>query len=386
MGSTSRVERRIAEIRGGSPSQSPSVRVLAAYSQHTDCNLATLGISAGINFDRLLAGTQFQAPFGQSPFAFRRGLSFEKLLRADSYAATLAVLREEMRYTGTSLRVANLRESYPATSASMPLRAKDTREILERIIRGDRSAPDLIDGAVLGGSVGGRQAFFEADALAARAGAQVRVAEVKSFPKVDGRVDAEKLGAALDQVAIYILLARAEVERLGGDPAQLVSDHALLITPMNVGMTPTLSVQRVANRMARIEKLLASVSRVEDVAASVPAGLSFGPAADSNADEDKRLDSLSSVADRVGTAYKPACLTSCGNAMFCRERAFRQGLPCVAGTSAVRLLPGVSSLNRAEELTRGATPAPGEEPAADQLARAGRLYDTIGSILPRRTA
>jgi hypothetical protein len=360
--------------------------VLAAYSQHTDCNLATLGISAGINFDRLLAGTRFQAPFGQSPFAFRRGLSFEKLLRADSYAATLAVLREEMHYTEASLRVANLRESYPATAASMPLRAKDTREILERIVRRDRSAPDLIDGAVLGASVGGRQAFFEADALAARAATQVRVAEVKSFPKVDGRVDAEKLGVALDQVAIYILLARAEVERLGGDATLLVSDHALLITPMNVGMTPTLSVQRVANRVARIEKLLACVPNAVDMAASVPTGLSFGPVANRNEDENRRLDSLSAIADRVGTAYKPACLTSCGNAMFCRERAFSLGSPCMAGTSAVRLLPGVSSLNRAEELTRGATPVAEEGPAADQLARAGRLYDTIGSTLPRRTA
>ena len=63
------------------------------------------------------------------PFAFRRGLSFEKLLRADSYAATLAVLREEMRYTEAGLRVANLRETHPVSAASMPLltrRARDT--------------------------------------------------------------------------------------------------------------------------------------------------------------------------------------------------------------------------------------------------------------------
>jgi hypothetical protein len=361
------------------------VRVLAAYAQHTDCNLATVGFSAGVDFDRLLAGTRLEAPFGQSPFAFRRGLAFEKILRADNYAATAAVLREEMRLASSGIRVVNLREPYAATPASMPLRARDTCEILERIIRGDPSAPDLVDGAVLSATIGERSAFFEADAVAARAGGQIRVAEVKSFPKVDGRVDADKLGAALDQVAIYILLAREEVLRLGGDPDRLVSDRAMLITPLNVSMTPTLSVQRVTNRIARIEKLLAGVPRVKDVVTSVPAGLSFGPVADRTADEKRRLDSLYVLADRVGTAYKPACLTTCGNAMFCRERAFQQGLPCVAGSSAVRLLPGIASLDRAEELTRGATPTQGEVPVADQLSRAGRLYDAFGSALPGRT-
>ena len=380
------IERCQAKICGGASRRSATVRVLATYSQHTDCNLATLGFSAGVDFDRLLTGTRLQAPFGQSPFAFRRGFAFEKFLRADNYAATAEVLREEMRYPSSGIRVVNLREPYPATAASMPLRARDTREILERIIRGDRSAPDLVDGAVLSATIGGRSAFFEADALAARAGVQMRVAEVKSFPKVDGRVDPEKLGAALDQVAIYILLTREEVLHLGGVPDRLVSDLALLITPLNVGMVPTLSIQRVANRIARIEKLLRSVPRVEDVAAAVPAGLSFGPIADRTADENRRLDTLHELADRVGTAYKPTCLTTCGNALFCRERAFRQGLPCVAGTGAVRLLAGVPSLDRADELTRGALPAPGEEPTADHLARAGRLYDTIGSALPRRTA
>jgi hypothetical protein len=362
------------------------VRTLAAYSQHTDCNLAALGFSAGVDFDRLLTGSRLEVPFGQSPFAFRRGVAFENLLRADNYAATAAVLREEMSYDSSELRVVNLREPYPVAAASMPLRARDTREVLERVIRGDLSAPDVVDGAVLTATIGGKTAYFEADALAARTGALIRVAEVKSFPKVDGRVDADKLGAALDQLAIYILLVRQEVLRLGGDPDRLVSDLGMLITPLNVGMTPTLSVQQVANRIARIEKLLAAVPRVEDVVAAVPAGLSFGPVADRNADENRRIDTLHQIADNVGTAYKPSCLTTCGNAFFCRERAFRQGLPCVAGTTAVRLLPGVASLDRADDLSRGAPPTPAEAPAADQLARAGRLYDDMGNSLPRRTA
>jgi hypothetical protein len=264
----------------------------------------------------------------------------------------------------------------------MPRRARDTADLLRRIAQGDPVAPHLIDGAVLAASVGGLIAYFEADALAALAGGEVRVAEVKSFPKVDDRVDPDKLGAALDQVAIYILLTRDEIVRQGGDPEGLVSDRALLITPRNVGLTPTLSEQHVGARVRRARRLLDQIPRAADVAASVPGGVSFGAVADTRADERRRLDLLHDLADRVGTAYEPSCLATCGNARFCRARAFRDGSPCLAGTTALRLLPGVATLGRAEELTHGARPAGEEAPAAALLERAGRLYDAAGGGRP----
>jgi hypothetical protein len=376
------LDRRLEEIRGGAPRRAPTVRVLAAYAQHTDCRLATLGFAADVDFDRLLKGTLFQSPFGQSPFAIGRGLSFEKILRDNHYAATLDLLRGLLTLPPTGARVMNLRQGYPAGTERMPLRARDTAALLNRIIRGDPTAPHLIDGAVLSASVGGVVAHFEADALAASSGREVRVAEVKSFPKVDDRVDPDKLGAALDQVAIYILLTREEVLRQGGDPERLVSDRALLITPRNVGLTPTLSEQRVEARVRRAQRLLDKIPRVEDVAASAPSRVSFGPVADSQADERRRLDLLHDLADRVGTAYEPNCLASCGNARFCRARAFRDGSPCLVGTTALRLLPGVSTLGRAEELTRGAAPTAEEAPAAALLERSGRLYDATAGAGP----
>jgi hypothetical protein len=382
MTTAARLERRLEEIRGGAPRRSPTVRALASYAQHTDCKLAALGFAAGVNFDRLLAGTRFQAPFGQSPFAIGRGLAFEKLLRANHYAAALDLLRGLPGFPRTAARVVNLRDGYPAGAGRMPLRARDTAALLKRIVRGDPAAPHLIDGAVLRALVGGQVAYFEADALAALAGGEIRGAEVKSFPKVDDRVDPDKLGAALDQVAIYICLTREEVLGLGGDAERLVSDRALLITPRNVGMTPTLSEQRVEARVRRAGRLLASIPGAADVAASVPAGVSFGLVADARADERRRLDVLHDLADRVGTAYAPSCLSSCGNARFCRARAFRDGSPCLAGTATLRLLPGVPTLGRAEELTRGAPPAPEEGPAASLLERAGRLYDTAAGAPP----
>jgi hypothetical protein len=218
MTTSQQLERRLEEIRGQAPRRSPTVRVLAGYAQHTDCKLAALGFAAGVNFDRLLVGTRFEGPFGQSPFAIGRGLAFEKRLRADHYAATLALLRDLPHFPPAGARVVNLRDGYPAGADRMPRRARDTADLLRRIIAGDPAAPHLIDGAVLRATVGGLMAFFEADALAALAGCEIRVAEVKSFPKVDDRVDPDKLGAALDQVAIYILLTRDEILRLGGTP------------------------------------------------------------------------------------------------------------------------------------------------------------------------
>jgi hypothetical protein len=373
------VERRLEEIRGNKLRRTPNVRVLAGYAQHVTCNLATLGFAAGVNFDRLLAQTRFQMPFGQSPFAIARGFAFENLLRANDYAAARELLGALPGFPASGARVANLREGYPKDGTAMPRRAAATLTLLGQVIRGDPTAPNLIDGAVLSTTIGGRTAYFEADALAAWAASVIRAAEVKSFPKVDERVDPDKLGAALDQVAIYILLTRYAVSRLGGDPERLVSDRALLVTPKNVGLTPTLSEQRVTRRIERNKKLLASIPDPVDVLASVPRGLSFGPVADTKTSERVRLDLLNDLANRVGTCYQPSCLATCGNAKFCRERAFRAGSLALAGTAAVRLLPEIASLDRAEELARGASPSPAEAPAAELLERAGRLYDEATS-------
>lgn len=374
------LEHRLAGIRGQAPARSPNVRVLAGFAQHVGCNLATLGFAAGVDFDRLLAKTRHQMPFGQSPFAISRGLSFEKMLRANDYALTRQLFGSLPGFPTSGAQIRNLREGYPKDRNALPSRAIDTLKLLGQIVRREPAAPHLIDGAVLSATIGGRVAYFEADALAAWIGAMIRAAEVKSFPRVDDRLDPEKLGAALDQVAIYILLAREAVQQLGGDPERLVSDRALLVTPRNVGLMPVLSEQRVTTRIERSRKLLARIPDPAEVVASVPSGLSFGPVADKATDERVRLDVLSDIADRVGTCYEPSCLASCGNAKFCRERAFQAGSPGLAGTSAARLLPEIATLDRAEELTHGATPTTAETPAALLLERAGRLYDEAVAV------
>jgi hypothetical protein len=370
---------RLAAIRGSAPRRSPGVRVLAAFAQNTACRLANLGFAARVDFDQLLKGTRFQAPFGQSPFAFQRGLAFERMLQETNYTRTRGLLSEPLGVPPAEMRVINLREGIPAAGNRLPARADATMGLIHAIIHGESTAPHLIDGAVLRGSVGGLEEFFEADGLAARAAdGEIRVVELKSFPKIDDRIAADQLGAALDQTAVYLMLTLDAVAGLGGDPTTLVSDRVILITPRNVGLSPTYSEQRLSGRLMRMRRVFAAVPNVADVAAATPTGISFGSVADRHAEEAARLDRLHDIADQVGTVYSENCLTTCGNARFCRARAIAAGSPCVAGLAAQRSLPQIVSLGRAESLTRGAAPTAAEAPIAALLERAGRLIDDAG--------
>lgn len=375
----------LRNLRGNAPRRTPTVHALAAYSGHTDCRLASLGFAAGVDFDRLLVGTEFAAPYGQSPFAFSRGRAFENMLRERHYSATLALLRDTMGFGVADARVINLRDGYSRNRDGMRLRSHETRSLIDQIVQGDRSAPNVIDGAVLGAQVGGVQAHFEADALATRFAGPIHAGEVKSFPVVDGQAEKGKLAGALDQVAVYILLTRRLVDELGGDPERVVSTEALLITPRNTGLTPTLSTVDVRRRVSRAEKLLATAPSAADVAYSVPSDLSFGAVSDQRApaiigagipdpEAAPRIETLHALADHAGTVYIPECLVTCGLARFCRARAFRASAVSMSGLSLVRLLPGVHSLSRAADLADGAQPTPREAPAAVQLERAARLY------------
>ena len=128
-----------------------------------------------------------------------------------------------------------------------------------------------------------------------------------------------------------------------------------------------------------MERLLGSVPKASDIADSLPSNLNFRTVADTNVDTNQRLDALHDIADRVGTAYNDSCLSTCGNAIFCRERTFREGSHCLSGSQVVRLLPGIRSLQRAAELTDGAPPVADEAPVATHLTRAGRLYDSAAT-------
>jgi len=364
---------RLLALRGTAPARSQSVRDLAAFAQVSGCDLAALAFATGVDLDKALKDTSYEAPFGQSPFAIQRGNRFEQQVGADAnFAPLLTLLRTELGFTPTDVRVLDLRQMAQA-DVKRTKRAHETKAALRDMLRNDPDAYNLVAGAILEFPLLGRTVRFEADALAFQLDGELRVLEIKSFPTVDKRCDPDKAGAAFDQVATYIVVLRHIVRALGGDPAQ-VSSEGLLVTPRNTGMQPVLHRHGVEARVRRIETILEELPQAEQLAGRVPAGLRFEPIFDPALAEDQRVGAFTALADAVGTRYAPGCLQTCGASRLCRARARAIGDPVACGSKAVRDLPGVASLNRAAELAAGSPGSAGEAPAAAKLAVAGRIF------------
>ena len=253
-------------------------------------------------------------------------------------------------------------------------RAGDTRDLLGRVAAGVDSSANLIDGAVFATQIGGRECFFETDALAVGSGEVLSVAEIKSFPLVDGRADEEKVAAALDQAALYVMLASDTLHDLGLPPER-VNRNVHLILPKNVGLQPALVQRNVASREQRARELVRRAPTIRDVFPQVPVGWSFDPDPDgpqvdwADVDAGERIDALETMIEAVGTQYRPAaCLSHCGFARICRLQATAAGDVELIGGTALRYMPGVSSLDRAAQLVDGAPALEIEARAAEALS------------------
>jgi hypothetical protein len=370
----------LAAVRGRAPGTRPNVRRLAAFANVHSCPTAAVAFAAGVDTNRTFTGSRVEMPFGQSPFAIGRGVAFENLLRQHGHAELRRMLTEGLGVDFRLAPVENLREGYQPNRIGLKMRASVTKNHMKEIVTGT-PGPVVLDGAVLQAEIGGVAAFFEADEMAIGVDGTILVGENKSWPVVDGRpTDEDALGSALDQAATYALLGRYTLDALAVDPDR-VSGDVVIVTPRNTGLTPVLHRQNVDSRIRRIERLLSAVPKVSEIAAEIPPNVTFDAVADTTADDGARLEAFSGITEQLGNAYEPgSCLTSCGFAWACRECAFGSGEPALAGRVVARALPGVVTLDRVAELGRGAPPSAAEAPAAEPIARAGRLYDEAAPV------
>jgi hypothetical protein len=332
-----------------------------------------LALATRTDLDRICEGTYFEVAFGQDPQAFQRGEMFERRVKEPAYGALIKLLREKADFPLTSVRIEDLRSRTPPNTEGLKQRAAETRRLLRLIARNSPDAPNIIDGAVLSCRIAGQTAFYEADSLAAAAGGKLHVAEVKSFPITDGRCDQEKLGAACDQAAWYVMLCRRGLIE-AGLPADVVSDDGFIILAEGVGLIPTLLHQNLAARIKRAEKLFATAPDPATVLSRLTEEVQF-PAL--TLESQKRLDTLEHMLDTVGTHYRPECLQDCAMARLCRSRAHESGLTTLCGGTVVRQLPGVPTLQRAAELASGAKAGPSEVHVAAALASASAVYERV---------
>lgn len=375
------IDSPITRLRGRAPERSKDVTRLRSFAETSICPTAGVAFAAGVDTDRFLAGTDMSMPYGQAPQAIRRGAQFEARLKADDYQLLIQALRPAVALPETDLRIVNLRTGVQRNRRGLIERFDRTRELLGRIAAAGDDSPNLIDGAVFCEQIGGRECFFETDALAVGSGGALSVAEIKSFPLVDGRADEEKVAAALDQAALYVMLASRTVEDLGL-PADRVLRNVHLILPRNVGLQPVLVQRDVTAREQRARELVRRAPTINDVLPLLPPGSSFDPDPEgpqvqwAELDGGTRITALETIIEAVGTQYRPgACLSHCGFARVCRLQATAAGDVELLGGPALRYIPGVESLDRAAQLVDGARPLDVEAPAAEVLSRAGVLID-----------
>jgi hypothetical protein len=366
----------MANLRGTLKAGGLSVRSTQKWSHNQRCHTNNAMFAARVDGDQLLRGTELAVDFGLSPFAIQRGARVEQIGRANSYAVTIDLLRNNFGFGIDEVVALDLRHGFPRNSAGMAARARRTTQAIEANIHGRPDAPNIIDGAVLTRQIGGRPAYFEADGVGAKAGPVFHINEFKGWPVIDGRAeDAGKLGATQAQMGIYRYLLGDLIDALGGS-LETVSPEGLLVTPKNVGLSLIGSQIDLAGATRVAETTLRNLPDPVDFAGALPAGLDFGRVADTNAPEAGRLEALDQIVDRLGSRYQDSCMASCGLAKFCRARAHARSDPAVAGMTAIRSLPGVHSLRRSADLATGAPANEGEQSTgvAAALASAGELY------------
>lgn len=101
------------------------------------------------------------------------------------------------------------------------------------------------------------------------------VVEIKSFPMLDGAADPAKVGAAARQAAVYVLALERVAERL--DPPPRVRHRVLLVCPKDFSNLPTASAVDVRKQRAVTARQLARLTRIEEIADTLPEGVCFSP-------------------------------------------------------------------------------------------------------------
>lgn len=369
------VEEELAKRwRGTASSAGNNSREVAKYIATGRCPTRGLCLASGVSTDRLLRGTRYEVPFGQSPFAIQRGRKVEEVARADDAEAIR--LRAEAEFGSFKRwRVLDVTQLYKKPDWSTGVRA--TSELVKQILMGDENAPTLIFGAAFAYKLKERLQHYEADALLLHPSGALHVVEIKSFPKVAGQADGEKLGAALAQSSIYVLALRELVTELGGVPDISVSNEVLIFTPENFRLRLTSTKKNVERRARFTHEALKQMPAIKEYSAAVPRAFTFGAVADSDATEADRIRPLEAIASCVGTTFGSECKGNCGLFRFCRERQYRGRQLAVLGAEVTNMLPGIESWDEVIELSEAdaLTLTANRRILAERLSRARRLLE-----------
>ncbi|WP_404959979.1 hypothetical protein [Streptomyces sp. 147326] len=352
------LRQRLAGLRGPAvPPRPLDARALAALAANPGCGRRALLDGAGVDKNALATALGSPAAFGQSQFAIVRGNSFEAKVKGDGGAELLRLVHAHLdpaaEPPGAGAHVPDL------TAAGPEGRAARTALALREATAA--RAWTLLDHPMLALEVAGSPAYLEPDAVVVHPDGRWTVVEIKSFPMIDGSADAAKVGAAARQAAVYVLALEKTAGKLAGAE---VGHTVLLVCPKDFSNLPTASPVDIRRERSVTRRQLDRLTRVEELAAALPEGLSFDPAT-------RTTEELVEAVSAVDAAYAPECLAACELAFHCRDRARTAGAVTALGRSVRGELGALTTVE--EALTAAAGAGCAEDPTAAALHRAARL-------------
>ncbi|MFF4804181.1 hypothetical protein ACFY1U_38375 [Streptomyces sp. NPDC001351] len=352
------LRQRLAELRGPDvPAKALDARALAALAANPGCRRRAILDGAGVNKAAVASALGSPSVFGQSQFAFTRGNAFEAKVKADGGAELLRLVHEKLD-----------RRAEPPADAQVPdLTATGPEGRAARTALALREATTaagwaLLDHPMLALDVAGSPAFLEPDAVVVHPDGSWTVVEIKSFPMLDGSADPAKVGAAARQAAVYVLALEEVAARL--DPAPEVRHRILLVCPRDFSNLPTASAVDVRKQRAVTGRQLARLTRIEDIADTLPEGTCFSP--------ELPAAELTSAVESVPATYAPECLSACELAFHCRDRSRAAGAVTSLGRSVRAELGGLTTVEEVLSAARGESGDP-DDPAVAALRRAAHL-------------
>lgn len=319
-------------------------RRLEQFAANPRCEANVRAALGGVPMRDVARSLGLTAPFGQSPFAIQRGITFERTLFDDDATPLRRALVERkvlpanaagfvdlrLRQTGGSFATLDA----AATAFEAHLRAWATTVGDARML-----LPTLVAGAALHVQVEALgRGLVALDVLTVHpaprpAPITLRVGEVKVYPDRGGFTDSRELATARAQAGLYVHVLRHTVARLHLGRDLHVADDGFLV-------------------LARASSNQPSVRAGEDLRyQSLRAEEMFTRLGPSQGELGEGAVEVSDVA-AAPKHYGDACLSFCELADHCRDEALRAGIPAALGDDLGRFL-GEVSLHRALELLHG---------------------------------
>ncbi|MFI1353259.1 hypothetical protein ACH4TV_06695 [Streptomyces sp. NPDC020898] len=353
------LRQRLAELRG--PSVAPKAldaRALAALAANPGCERRAILDGAGVNKATLASALGSPSAFGQSQFALARGNTFEARVKADGGAELLRLVHEKLDPGAAAPTEAEV----PDLTATGPEGRTARTALALRDATTGSGAWTLLDHPMLALDVAGSPAFLEPDAVVVHPDGSWTVVEIKSFPMLDGSADPAKVGAAARQAAVYVLALEEVAARL--TPAPTVRHRVLLVCPKDFSNLPAASAVDVRKQRAVTRRQLTRLTRIEDIADTLPEGTCFSP--------DLPLAELTTAVESVPAEYAPECLSACELAFHCRDRSRAQGAVTSLGRSVRAELGALTTVDAVLAAAHGRSGDP-EDPTVAALRRAAAL-------------